>query len=156
MITPKFIDCNRWTCYEEQISKVARKKKIKIKGIETFEEHNSLGEQSDSTIAANAAYFHDIVTEKTSKESIRMDYLKMLELYNSENINAIYKSSYNENPAESVKVLDFRNKIWFQRIKKISAEKSVLYAVGAAHLGGENGVINLLRKEGYTVKPVWD
>jgi uncharacterized protein YbaP (TraB family) len=27
-------------------------------------------------------------------------------------------------------------------------------AVGAAHLGGENGVIALLRKNGYTVKPI--
>jgi len=29
------------------------------------------------------------------------------------------------------------------------------YAVGAGHLGGENGLINLLLKEGYTVTPVF-
>jgi uncharacterized protein YbaP (TraB family) len=28
------------------------------------------------------------------------------------------------------------------------------FAVGAAHLGGDIGVITLLRKQGYTVKPV--
>jgi uncharacterized protein YbaP (TraB family) len=33
-------------------------------------------------------------------------------------------------------------------------EKSVIIAVGAGHLAGENGVIKLLRKEGYIVKPV--
>ncbi|MBK7007834.1 MAG: TraB/GumN family protein [Saprospiraceae bacterium] len=29
-----------------------------------------------------------------------------------------------------------------------------LFAVGAGHLAGSNGVIHLLRKEGYKVKPV--
>jgi uncharacterized protein len=33
-------------------------------------------------------------------------------------------------------------------------EKSLLVAVGAGHLPGEKGVINLLRKAGYTVTPI--
>jgi uncharacterized protein YbaP (TraB family) len=32
--------------------------------------------------------------------------------------------------------------------------KQLLIAVGAGHLPGEQGVINLLRKAGYTLKPV--
>ncbi|MFH0894605.1 MAG: TraB/GumN family protein [Bacteroidota bacterium] len=38
--------------------------------------------------------------------------------------------------------------------EKIFKKKSAFIAVGAAHLGGEKGVIELLRKKGYTVKPV--
>ena len=37
-------------------------------------------------------------------------------------------------------------------IEKISKEKSTFYAVGAGHLGGENGVLELLKKQGYTIK----
>ena len=33
-------------------------------------------------------------------------------------------------------------------------KKSLLIAVGAAHLPGQGGVIELLRMEGYTVEPV--
>ena len=33
-------------------------------------------------------------------------------------------------------------------------EQPVFFAVGAGHLGGENGVVALLRKEGYSVVPV--
>jgi uncharacterized protein YbaP (TraB family) len=33
-------------------------------------------------------------------------------------------------------------------------KESVFFAVGAAHLAGELGVINLLKKAGYTVKPI--
>ena len=31
---------------------------------------------------------------------------------------------------------------------------SIFFAVGAGHLYGKNGVISLLRKEGYTVEPL--
>jgi uncharacterized protein YbaP (TraB family) len=33
-------------------------------------------------------------------------------------------------------------------------QKSLLVAVGAGHLPGDKGVINLLRKAGYTVTPM--
>ena len=33
-------------------------------------------------------------------------------------------------------------------------EKGLTIAIGAGHLAGEKGLIKLLRKEGYTVKPV--
>jgi uncharacterized protein YbaP (TraB family) len=33
-------------------------------------------------------------------------------------------------------------------------ERSLVVAVGAGHLPGEKGVIELLRKEGYKVEPV--
>ena len=33
-------------------------------------------------------------------------------------------------------------------------QKPVFFAVGAGHLWGENGLISLLRKEGYTVEPL--
>jgi hypothetical protein len=33
-------------------------------------------------------------------------------------------------------------------------DKSCFVAVGAGHLGGENGLINLLKKQGYSVEPI--
>ncbi|MNY79236.1 TraB family protein [compost metagenome] len=47
-----------------------------------------------------------------------------------------------------------RNKKWIPRMRKIMAVKPTFFAVGAAHLGGENGVIALLRKEGYKLRAV--
>ena len=47
-----------------------------------------------------------------------------------------------------------RNENWVAKLKSIFASKSVLVAVGAGHLPGEKGVINLLRKQGYIVTPV--
>ena len=47
-----------------------------------------------------------------------------------------------------------RNKNWIPEISKYAKEKPTFFGVGAGHLPGENGVINLLRKAGYTVKAV--
>jgi uncharacterized protein len=33
-------------------------------------------------------------------------------------------------------------------------KNSVFFAFGAGHLAGDTGVINLLRKQGYTVEPL--
>ena len=52
------------------------------------------------------------------------------------------------------KMLDNRNKNWIPKIIEFAKEQRVFFGVGAGHLPGENGVINLLRKEGYTVKAV--
>jgi hypothetical protein len=47
-----------------------------------------------------------------------------------------------------------RNRNWVETIKVQSAKEATFYAVGAGHLGGEEGVITLLRKAGFTVKPI--
>ncbi len=47
-----------------------------------------------------------------------------------------------------------RNKVMAKRISKLIKKQSVFNAIGAAHLPGEHGVIELLRKKGYTVEPV--
>jgi len=51
-------------------------------------------------------------------------------------------------------MLYHRNQNWVKKLKVLLAEKNLVIAVGAGHLPGEKGVINLLRKEGYTLTPV--
>lgn len=47
-----------------------------------------------------------------------------------------------------------RNKNWIPVIKSNIKQQPCLIAVGTGHLPGKEGLINLLRKEGYTVEPV--
>ena len=51
-------------------------------------------------------------------------------------------------------LLDKRNVKMAERIEKFIKEKSTFSAVGAGHLPGANGIIALLKKEGYSVEPV--
>ena len=53
-------------------------------------------------------------------------------------------------------LLDRRNKNWIPKINEMIKEDVLFIAVGAGHLAGENGVINLMRGQGYTLKPLKD
>lgn len=47
-----------------------------------------------------------------------------------------------------------RNADWLEKMPAIMKEKPTLFAVGAAHLVGEKGVLQLLGQEGYIVTPM--
>ena len=47
-----------------------------------------------------------------------------------------------------------RNRNWIPTIVESMKRGSILVSVGAGHLPGENGVISLLRAQGYTVSPI--
>ena len=47
-----------------------------------------------------------------------------------------------------------RNRRWMNTITEIIPRESMLVAVGAGHLVGKDGLIELLRRDGYTVEPV--
>jgi len=49
-----------------------------------------------------------------------------------------------------------RNNNWVEKMPKIMKEKSTFFAVGAAHLLGDIGILDLLRAEGYIVTPIKD
>jgi hypothetical protein len=51
-------------------------------------------------------------------------------------------------------LLKDRNVRWVERLPAIMQTQSVFVAVGAAHLPGKNGVLQLLRQQGYTVEAV--
>ena len=67
--------------------------------------------------------------------------------------NLFTKSEFGMEDNQDI-LLDKRNINWVGQLKKIMKKESVVVAVGAGHLVGEKGLIELLRKEGYTVRPI--
>lgn len=53
------------------------------------------------------------------------------------------------------KLITLRNENWIPKMSTKMERNSTFFAVGSAHLAGKNGLIHLLREEGYTVKPVY-
>jgi len=51
-------------------------------------------------------------------------------------------------------LIDDRNVFFMNTIDSVLKTKALFSGVGAAHLPGENGVIELLRKKGYTLEPI--
>ena len=58
-----------------------------------------------------------------------------------------------ESPADLYTLIDERNLRWINQLRPVMAERSTFIAVGVGHLPGPNGLLNLLRKAGYVVKP---
>ena len=85
----------------------------------------------------------------------------LTDAYFSQDMNAIF-TVFEETvgnccaatPEENDKLIYNRNADWVQKIPAIIADKSTLFVVGAGHLPGERGVLNLLREAGYTVEAV--
>ena len=59
-----------------------------------------------------------------------------------------------QTPEDRWVILDQRNIRWAEQLPKQLEKGSNFIVVGALHLPGENGIINLLRKQGYKVKHV--
>lgn len=80
---------------------------------------------------------------------------QLVQLYIKEDLQAISKlMSYLPEETED-KLLTRRNHVMAARMDSLIKLKSFVVAVGTAHLPGKEGIIELLRKKGYTVEPVF-
>lgn len=84
----------------------------------------------------------------------------LADAYFSKDIKAIEKCMLSSvkrgetTPEEWERVCTSRNRNWVEQMPAMMAEGSTLFVVGAAHLVGDEGVVELLRKAGYKVKAV--
>src|SRR5688500_18805126 len=81
----------------------------------------------------------------------------MLDAYKSQDLQKLEEMLMKSDPSISnyTDILLYnRNRNWVSKLKELLPENPLLIAVGAGHLPGKEGCINLLRKEGYKVTPV--
>jgi uncharacterized protein YbaP (TraB family) len=82
---------------------------------------------------------------------------KLMSAYRAQDLRKIQKITYDESWSLH-RFIDLvvykRNREWLKRVTKIFPSQSILLAVGVGHLPGPEGLINLLRKAGYTVRPL--
>ena len=57
-------------------------------------------------------------------------------------------------PAKKMSIIYNRNKAWAEKLPAIMKAAPTFVAVGALHLPGEKGLLNLLKRQGYTVEAV--
>ncbi len=140
---------------ESELMKIATTKKEETIGLET------VAEQLD---VFDAIPYQEQMDEliKTAKSDLNLDkkeLQEMLDLYKTEDVAALIDfTKKSENVMVSKyddQLLNNRNKNWIDRITTIAQEKPTFFGVGAAHLGGEMGMIYLLRKNGFKVEPVF-
>jgi uncharacterized protein YbaP (TraB family) len=153
MLYPKMLDCPMQSI-EGELMKIAKEQKEEIFGLETVAEQLNV---------FDAIPYQEQMNElvKTAKGDLKKDKEEldsMLVVYKSEDVDAMQKLTKESDNVLTSKyddiLLNNRNKNWIPKITTIAKAKPTFFGVGAAHLGGENGVINLLRKQGYKVEAV--
>lgn len=149
----KSVSCNGQppVAYETMLISKAAEKNFTTKGLETIGDQIKVFDDlpKDSMAAMIMSYINN--AHKTT-----VDYNRMLETYLNQDINALYQE-FSQSPEIlylKPSLLDNRNKNWAKQIPAIAKDKATFFAFGAGHLGGAEGVINLLRKQGYKVEPV--
>lgn len=146
MLMIKQLNCNP-KVYEVEFLKMAMQRKSVVHGMETVEDQVKAFEKSYSN--------EEFITQLSTYDS---DYLiQLINLYKNEELDKIFKMTIDNkfmNDEEQNFMLDARNKNWIKKMPEMMKHHSVFFAVGAAHLPGDNGVINLLREAGYTVKSI--
>ncbi|MEO8766495.1 MAG: TraB/GumN family protein [Ginsengibacter sp.] len=152
LLYPKMMNCAAPAGVEEELLKIAKEDKKEIKGLET--------------IQFQASVFDSIPYEWQAKELMKNidsfsfyknEFEDMVKLYKSQQLdsmeNMLAKSEFGSDQYEDL-LLNDRNKKWVKELKEIMKNESVFVAVGAGHLTGVNGLISLLKKEGYKVEPL--
>lgn len=139
--------------YEMELYQKAQDMKKDVGGLETMTYQMSL---FDSIPYKDQALMLVETIRGTNAESDMFD--ETVALYKTQNIEAmvemIGQSEHGDSSAFENILLRNRNQNWIPVMSQMMATRSVFFAVGAGHLGGENGVINLLKKQGYKLTPL--
>lgn len=136
--------------YESNFDLMADKHGIKTSGLETFEEQLEFLDQipleqqfedlkdAITNWGETRSQFQELVNAYVAQDLIRLNELIEVEMAGTETQDLL---------------LNKRNENWIPQLQEIIEAGNAFIAVGAGHLGGDNGVINLLRNAGYEVWP---
>lgn len=138
--------------YEMEFAEMAKEQDMKVFGLETIAYQMSI---FDSIPYKDQAYMLlDAIQNGGEEEAMVLD--EMVEMYKNQDLNglnAMINGSEDLSGFTEILLVN-RNKNWIPVIGKAARKKPTFFAVGAGHLPGEQGVIKLLRKAGYTVRAV--
>lgn len=145
------LDCPSKIQPETEFLKIAQENHIPSLGLETIADQ--MAAIDEQPIREQIRSFKESLF---NYDSVKQGMQQMLLLYKKKNIDSLYayiKANGGNDDFETA-LLTNRNKRWMPVILKAMENKKCFFAVGTGHLAGKNGIINLLKEEGYTVRPI--
>lgn len=147
------LECDNAIAMEQLIMQEAKRENKRIKGLETMAFQISIFDSIPYQLQAQQLlkYVEDFgkKDEKAFEE--------LTKAYKAQELTKLEELTLQEDSGID-KFTDImlynRNADWVSKMQKLMGEQALVVAVGAGHLPGAKGVINLLRKAGYKVEPV--
>lgn len=149
------LDCDKPVAMEQLIMKEAKTQGKGIKGLETMAYQISIFDSIPYGLQAQQLLSY--VTQNGLEDSTNKEFQQMSKVYLSQELDKLEAITLREDMgiANFTELLLYkRNAAWALKLSGLMKEDALVVAVGAGHLPGEKGVINLLRKAGYKVEPV--
>ncbi len=135
---------------ELKLEELAKKKNLRILGLETIDQQIKLFDNL-STFDQKTMLMDALRNQEKAKEEFK----ELQVLYLSQNLDSLHSFISKDNSLPNSRVfLEERNIRWIPFIKEMIKTQKVFIAVGAAHLPGPEGLIELLISEGYELKAV--
>jgi uncharacterized protein len=147
--------CETTAMMEQVIMQEAKQYSKPIKGLESMGYQASVLDNIPYKLQADQLVSYIDNANKGDGEDKELT--EMMNAYRSQDLKKLEEMLMKSDPSISnyTDILLYnRNENWVVKLKKLLPEKSVLVAVGAGHLPGKKGCINLLRNEGFKVTPV--
>ena len=123
-----------------------------VSGLETSKEHSEI----ISGLTDRQAEAVILITFIPHSDSLKGS--RLLEAWRHGDVDALTKmtlAEYSDFPAFGSRIIDQRNRNWLPKIERdLASDHTSFVVVGAAHLGGPNGLLALLRSRGYQVEPL--
>ena len=149
------LPCETTAMMEQVIMQEAKQYNKSIKGLESMGYQASVLDSIPYKLQAEQLVSYIDNAMKGGDEDKELS--DMLNAYKNQDLQKLEEMLMKSDPSISnyTDILLYnRNHNWVEKLKELLPEKSLLIAVGAGHLPGKEGCINLLRKEGYKVTPV--
>ncbi len=151
LISESMLESDMPKALDEYLQEKAKDYNLNVKGLETVQEQmNVLNELSIEEQAKMLVEQIDNIEEE--KKEIQ----RIANVYASQNLDSIY--TFLQTPEmQGVfgdALIKDRNIIMANRLEKLIHSEATFCAIGAAHLPGENGVLNLLKQKGYKLRAI--
>ena len=151
LIAQKSMECENTSSYEMNLIEMSTAKRMPVEGLET-----SLSQMKIFDNMKDAEIKGILMEGLDDMEKDNQLQHQMVEMYKNQNIDALHQLilSSKELRNQEDALINNRNRDWVGKLPKHMESKACFIAVGAGHLAGKQGVIQLLRNAGYTVSAV--
>ncbi|MHB1278015.1 MAG: TraB/GumN family protein [Bacteroidia bacterium] len=149
------LPCNQKdaTGMEKELKIWADSLDLKLDALETFQYQANLFDSIPYAVQAN-----ELLDEVRHYTEMKEDFIRLVQHYSGQKLDSISETGKLEGMVAydmEGKFITNRNRNWVEKMPGMMKNYPCFFAVGAAHLPGKNGVIALLRAQGFTVRPIF-
>lgn len=148
----KGLGCQNTTAMERVIMSEASKFGKEINGLETLASQLAIFDSIPYEVQAKQLL--NVVSEEYD---IHRETLKLMQAYKKQDLRTIDSITHDKKWGISAYqdiLIDRRNADWLTKMEALMPQHPLLFAVGAGHLPGRQGLLRLLGEAGYTVSPL--